>query len=294
MAKKFLSLIIIPHTKTHSRTLSFSKRAIKIMMWSAIIVGVLILAVSADYVRIRMTRQSYNSLLAENRLQKDTLKQYEGSIGALEDKVKGFEDYVRKLNLFAGIKSPDKLLNPGVGDPRESQVVPSAPPRLSTDNLQNIQQKTEDIKKNFDTLVNFFENQAAQLASTPSIWPTIGWPSSGFGIRLDPFTRKQAFHSGLDIAAAYGNPVVVTADGFVAKVNVDKMFGNSIAVAHGGGVATFYGHLSSILVKPGQKVKRGDEIGKVGNSGRSIGTHLHYEVRINDKPVNPWTYILED
>jgi murein DD-endopeptidase MepM/ murein hydrolase activator NlpD len=98
----------------------------------------------------------------------------------------------------------------------------------------------------------------------------------------------------LDIAAAFGNPIVATADGFVADVKSDKIFGNSILISHGGGVTTFYGHLSRVLVRAGQKVKRGDLIGRVGSTGKALGTHLHYEVHINDKAVNPWFYILEE
>jgi murein DD-endopeptidase MepM/ murein hydrolase activator NlpD len=294
MGKKFLSLIVIPHTKTSSRTLSFSKRAIKSAIWTGILAGTLLLGITVDYVRIQLSRQTYGALKAENLKQKQEIEQYQSQFTALQNNVGKFEEYVGKINLMAGIASPDKLMSPGaVGDPRGEQVIPGPPGQLSIGNLQNMKLKTEDIQKNFDALVKVLENQASLLSSIPSIWPTNGWPSSGVGYRPDPFTGKQTWHSGLDIAAAYGNPVVAPADGYVVQTTADKYFGNSIQINHGGGITTLYGHLSKIEVKPGQKVKRGDEIGKVGSTGRSLGAHLHYEIRVNDKIVNPLRYILE-
>jgi len=296
MGKSFLSLIIIPHTKSHSRTLSFSKKTIKFALWGAIVAGVFILAMTADYVRIKLAGQKYSVLLSENQQQKETIKQYEGSIGVLQEKVKGFENKLNVLNLMAGFKSPDKLQDPGVGDyPRSDQVVSTSPPQISSGNLQNIQQRTDDIQKNLDTLTNFFETQSSRLAVTPSIKPVVGGLiSSNFNWRPDPFTGQRTFHWGIDIVAAWGNPVIAPADGFVLKIKNDKYYGNSITLSHGLGVTTLYGHLSKIAVREGQKVKRGDVIGSVGNTGKALGPHLHYEVHLNDKPVNPYYYLLDE
>jgi murein DD-endopeptidase MepM/ murein hydrolase activator NlpD len=264
------------------------------VIWTGIVVATLLLGITVDYVRIQLSHQSYSALKAENLKQKAELVQYQSQFTALQSNVGKFEEYVGKINLMAGIASRDKLSSPGaVGDPRGEQAIPVSPGQLSPGNLQGMTQKTEDIQKNFDALVKVFETQTSLLASTPSIWPTNGWTTSGVGWRLDPFTGKQTFHSGLDIAAAFGNPVVAPADGYVIQATADKFYGNSIQINHGGGITTLYGHLSQIEVTPGQKVKRGEEIGKVGNTGRSLGTHLHYEIRVNDKIVNPLSYILE-
>jgi murein DD-endopeptidase MepM/ murein hydrolase activator NlpD len=298
--KKFLSLIVIPHTRSSSRTFSLSKRFVKLVLWGGIVVGLMLLGITADYFRIQFSHQNYRSLLSENQNQKEKIKKYETTIDVLEKRVKGFEDYAKKLNVMAGITTDvatDGTVRYSVGDyPRDGQALPSGvPPQLSTANLQSMQQKADDVQKNLDTLANFFDKNASLLASTPSIWPTAGgWPSSGFGYRIDPFTKMQAFHYGLDIVAAFGNPVIAPADGYVLEVNRDNLFGNWIILNHGGGITTLYGHLSKTSVRVGQKVKRGDEIGKVGNTGKSIGPHLHYEVRINGKAVNPYSYILEE
>ncbi|MDP2915683.1 MAG: M23 family metallopeptidase [Candidatus Aminicenantes bacterium] len=296
MGKSFLSLIIIPHTKSDSRTLSFSKKAIKFALWGTIVAGVFILGMTADYVRIKFTGHRYSALLSENQQQKETIKQYEGSIGALQEKAKSFENKIDVLNLMAGFKSPDKLQDPGVGDyPRSGPVFSASPPQISSGNLQNIQQRTDDIQKNLDTLANFFETQSSRLAATPSIKPVVGGLiSSAFGVRPDPFTGQQTFHWGIDIVAAWGNPVIAPADGFVLTVSSDKFYGNSITLSHGLGVTTLYGHLSKIGVGEGQKVKRGDVIGNVGNTGKALGPHLHYEVHLNSKPVNPYNYLLDE
>jgi len=295
MSKKFLSLIIIPHAKSSSRTLSFTKRSIKTALWGVIILAVLLVGVSVDYIRIQLSHQSYRSLQAENLKQKAELEKYQSHFGALQTDLGKFDEYVGKINLMFGIKSPDKLSSPGAvgGGGGGDQTLSTGPAQLSQGNVQNMQQRAEDIQKNFDTVIKASENLTSLLASTPSIWPTNGWPSSGLGWRLDPFTGKQAYHSGLDIAAAYGNPVVAPADGYVISTTFDKFYGNCIKINHGGGVVTLFGHLSKIEVKEGQRVKRGDEIGKVGNTGRSLGSHLHYEIRENDKILNPMKFILE-
>ena len=131
-------------------------------------------------------------------------------------------------------------------------------------------------------------------ASTPSIWPIKGPITSKFGPRISPFTGKKAFHSGLDIGSPRGREIKAPASGKVVVAAYDTRMGNFIRVNHGFGIETTYGHLSKRLVKYGQKVKRGDVIGLVGNTGKfSTGPHLHYQVAINDKVVNPIQYILD-
>jgi murein DD-endopeptidase MepM/ murein hydrolase activator NlpD len=132
------------------------------------------------------------------------------------------------------------------------------------------------------------------IESTPSIKPTRGWFSSSFGYRIDPFTGRPKMHAGLDMAAAPGTPVVAPADGIVSFAGYEPGYGKLIAIDHGYGVKTRYAHNSKLYVKLGQKVKRRDVIAAVGNTGRSSGPHLHYEVRVNGLPVDPINYILDE
>jgi murein DD-endopeptidase MepM/ murein hydrolase activator NlpD len=131
------------------------------------------------------------------------------------------------------------------------------------------------------------ERQEQLAAATPSIWPAKGWLTGHFGGRSDPFTGANAFHQGLDISASKGQPVYATADGRVDGAGYEGEYGNLITVRHDFGITTRYGHLSGFNVKRGQMVHRGDVIGYVGSTGRSTGAHLHYEILVNGKLLNP-------
>ena len=132
------------------------------------------------------------------------------------------------------------------------------------------------------------------LASTPSVWPVRGYLSAGFGNRLDPFTGLRDFHPGIDISTPIGTKVQAPADGVVVFCGLKGGYGNAIMIDHGYGVVTRYGHLDAFNVKPGQRVRRGDVIAFVGNTGRSTAPHLHYEVWVNDQTQNPIQYILDE
>jgi murein DD-endopeptidase MepM/ murein hydrolase activator NlpD len=137
------------------------------------------------------------------------------------------------------------------------------------------------------------EEKRNLLASTPSILPTVGIISSGFGYRISPFTGKREMHKALDIATSKGSPIVATADGIITFAGSKGLLGNTVLIDHGHGISTRYAHCYKILKKRGDIVKRGDIIARVGNTGRSTGPHLHYEVRINNIQVNPEKYILD-
>ncbi|HEY1903989.1 MAG TPA: M23 family metallopeptidase [Terracidiphilus sp.] len=130
-----------------------------------------------------------------------------------------------------------------------------------------------------------------QLADAPSMWPVEGRVGSSFGEREDPFNGEGAFHSGIDIEAPYGTPVRATADGEVSGAPMGAGYGREVVLLHSHGYETLYGHLSAIAVLPGQHVTLGQVIGYVGQTGRATGPHLHYEVRVNNTPVNPHKYL---
>ena len=134
----------------------------------------------------------------------------------------------------------------------------------------------------------------SQLKSTPSVRPVRGWVTSRFGFRISPFTQKPVMHSGLDIAAAPGTEVRAPADGVVAYAGIDAGYGKLVTVDHGFGYKTRYGHNSKIYVSVGQRVRRGQVISSVGNTGRSTGPHLHYEVHINGIATDPMNFILDE
>ena len=303
MAKKFLSFIIVPHCAQKFKTVTLSQKALKFLGTGLSMGFVVVVAFLVDYATMNVTRVKYRGLLKENAEQKKLITDYESSIVKLRDAVKNFESYAKKLNVMAGLRSPEVIEEQGVGDGDTSQFKspvedvmppPAAGQNISLQDARALTQKAQAVTKSLDLLSKYFETQTAQLASTPTIWPTIGWVSSAFAFRDDPFTGKRAFHYGIDIATNFGNPIVATADGIVLSLGTDKMLGRNIVIGHGGGTTTHYLHLSKFLVKAGEKVKRGDVIGLVGKTGKALGPHLHYEVRVNDKPENPYNYILEE
>lgn len=147
--------------------------------------------------------------------------------------------------------------------------------------------------KSFDTLLKSLKSKRNLLASTPSLSPAKGWISSRFGYRVSPFTGRREFHRGLDIAAREGTPIIAPANGVVTFAGKKGLMGKMMSIDHGYGMLTRYGHLKKMLKKKGERIKRGDVVALMGNTGRSTGPHVHYEVRLNGVPVNPMKYILD-
>ena len=141
--------------------------------------------------------------------------------------------------------------------------------------------------KNLEVIYEKLDVRRTFFESLPSLWPTRGLLTSGFGVRVSPFTDTKVFHHGLDIDAPKGSPVRAAAGGKVIRCGFESLYGNIVVVDHGNGYRTFYAHLSERTVEAGDTVQRGDVIGKVGDSGRTTGPHLHYEVHVNGLPVNP-------
>jgi murein DD-endopeptidase MepM/ murein hydrolase activator NlpD len=170
-------------------------------------------------------------------------------------------------------------------------VVPVSRPARSTGSPESTFGALRDLlgslENSLATVRSTVEHQQALARSTPSMWPIVGYLSSLFGPRRDPFTGGPDYHAGLDISADRGTPVRATADGTVDQASYYGNYGQSILLRHGFGISTRFGHLSGYAVRVGQKVKRGDIIGYVGATGRATSSHLHYEILINDQPINP-------
>ncbi|MEZ4846801.1 MAG: M23 family metallopeptidase [Bdellovibrionota bacterium] len=159
-------------------------------------------------------------------------------------------------------------------------------------NVDQVHKKAALQEQSLQELYELLKDQHSLLSSTPSVAPVRGIYTSGFGYRISPFTGSRSLHTGIDLSAPIGTPVRSPADGVVTKIENDAGYGKVLVISHGYGFSTLYGHNSKILVKVGQKVKRGEQISEVGNTGRSTGPHLHYEVRVNGVEVNPTKYIL--
>jgi murein DD-endopeptidase MepM/ murein hydrolase activator NlpD len=297
MAKKHYSFMIVPHHKGESKKITFTEKKVKILVGVLSFIVILFTLFLVDYFTMNVTRQKYKALTEENAQQKETITQYKIAVNRLRKNIDDFESYAKKINVIAGLKSPEVLRELGVGGGGRGDEQTLNPQTIPQDSglkkAESISQKAQGVDKNLDTLVKFFEDKSYKLATTPSIWPTNGYWSSAFGKRIDPFTRKQDTHYGIDVAASHGSPIYATADGYVLKIKTEKTGGNVIILNHGGGVTTVYCHLSKFNVKIGQKVKRWDVIGYVGQTGKAIGPHVHYEIRRDGRAVDPMDFIVE-
>lgn len=274
---------------------------------------VLFLALSVDYALVKAKASEVERLRRETRQQKQELASLTRSMSevvAQMDKLREFDAKLRVMTNLEGGRSPgeaspeaaatpDKGIsvggeNPEVLNPLREELSTQDEALLAnlSTSLNRIKSESEAQEQSFAELIDSLADQKTLLASTPSVWPVKGWLTSSFGSRISPFTGTREFHKGLDIATRSGTPVVAPADGTVVYVAREGGWGLTVILDHGYGVRTQYGHLESTDARVGRRVHRGETIGKVGNTGRSTGPHLHYEVMANGASVNPMRYIL--
>lgn len=236
----------------------------------------------------RVNRGELARLQEENETLRLTNQSFENRLDGLQSRLSDSEDRTRKLAIVAGLENLGASSEAGVGGPSDS-----APAAGTAAQLAAVEGRSEFLNQTLEQVESRLTDNLRLISSTPSIAPVRGIYTSTFGYRRDPITGQRAYHSGVDISAPPGKPVKATAEGVVTKTEQYGGLGRAVFVAHGFGVTTVYGHLSRINVSPGQRVERGAIVGLVGNSGRSTGYHLHYEVQVNGQATNPLAYILD-
>lgn len=254
------------------------------------VIGALSLTgIASSYLRMLVKVSHFNEL----RTQKDQLSK---NYSQLEQVAKERDVQVASLGSLAGevstlygLKSEPGMVNASSENIQDADVNSSLD-RLYTLKLSALTgAATNGISLGLTH--NATPSDWLRANAAPNLWPVEGPITGSFGERIDPFNGEGAFHAGVDISASVGQPVISPADGIVEFADFMGGYGRAIVIDHGHGISTRYGHLSSFAVTSGQQVRRGDTIGYVGDSGRSTGPHLHYEVRINDTPVNPHKYL---
>ncbi|MDZ7830245.1 MAG: peptidoglycan DD-metalloendopeptidase family protein [Desulfobacterales bacterium] len=231
----------------------------------------------------------------------EQIKEFTVKIDGLQLKLVKLNRYEQKIRQLVGKKAGgDNLEAYGIGGTISESA---AADFLSSEEYHQIIRGIDDSVESVGDAAEAQQNQFEALwktlralknleAATPSIRPVDGgWISSTFGYRLSPFTGKRELHSGVDIACQKGTPIKATADGKVVYAGVKGLMGKTVVVDHGFGIKTRYGHLNKIRVTDGQKVTRNEVIGEMGSTGRSTGPHVHYEVRLNDVPVDAEKYM---
>ncbi|MCK9274178.1 MAG: M23 family metallopeptidase [Syntrophales bacterium] len=301
MKKPHFTFIIIPQGEKAARKFILPAYAVKLLSLLVVIGLATFFFLSQDFIKHRKTRDKLSKLAFVNNLQKRHIDLLAGKVETVERKMIELNNFDRKIRIMANLENCEKndnLVGIGGSIPDESKTksrLSEMEQALINEIHKNVDQLLDEASRqeeSFQELLQYLENQKSILASTPSIWPAIGWVTSEFGYRVSPFTEKREFHKGIDIATKLGKEVVAPADGVIAKVSVkDRNLGNVIWIEHTKELSTCYAHLLKPSVKKGQQVKRGDVIGYVGNSGRSTGPHLHYSVMENGVYVNPRRYL---
>lgn len=273
--RRYNTIIFVPHARARFRKLTVSNRLLASIAASA--AALLIAAVAFGWAYLASARKDseFRAAMAENARLKTDTQELTRKLAGLSQQMSSFEDRAKRLALVAGLPP----------------VAGSGGPTLPAG--QDLEARSARLEGRLDDIESQIDRRKSVLLSTPTVAPVDGLLNSGFGVRRDPFHGNPAFHAGLDIATPSGQPVGATAEGVVVKAGWHGEYGNLVEIQHRSGYRTLYGHLSKILVAEGQRVERGDKIGLVGSTGRSTAPHLHYEVRVGDRLVNPLEYILD-
>jgi murein DD-endopeptidase MepM/ murein hydrolase activator NlpD len=286
MAGQHNTIIFVPHAHAKLRKWRVTNLQIGLVAGALLLTTLAALFFIWSHFSTPVNPVEVTRLQTEIRELRQVNQSFETSIQKLQDQLSSYEDRTRDLAIVAGVES--------LGDGVEAGIGGSAPEEASLPDLPQIQARAALLNGVLDTVEQRLEQRMRWISSTPAISPVRGILTSSFGYRADPLTHGRGNHQGIDIAAGYGQPVHASGDGLVLQAGDQGGLGKAVFLAHGYGVTTRYGHMSEITVRPGQRIKRGDVIGKVGNTGRSTGPHLHYEVRVDGEPLNPIGYILDN
>ena len=245
----------------------------------------------ADRLGLQLGRNARRHVerIAEQREALGAMKQ---KIGELRQEMVSWQDIHARLYAAFGPAGASETRGQGIGGP--AGPVDRLLSRLSPrDELDRLAESIAEESRNLQTLDGLMTRAGKMLAMLPSRWPVRGAVNSEFGDRISPWTKAAEFHAGMDIRAERGTPVHAPAGGVVAVAGPYADYGLTVVLEHGEDLRTIYGHLSKVGTAVGQRVERGDQLGLTGNTGRSSGPHLHYEIVVRGQPVNPRAYLWE-
>ncbi len=277
--KTYNTIIFVPHARARFRKLTISTRLLGLGAAASVALLVAAVAFAWAFFASSRTDRRYRLALDENQRLRSTAAALHRRIDGISRQLSDFEARTQRLAIVAGLSDS---VRGGVGGP-------GAP----SGSAASLGEQGNLLASRLTLIEGELSRRSARIASTPTVWPVHGAVNSGFGIRADPFTGQPAFHEGLDISTSRSEPVLATADGTVLRSGWAGEYGKAIEIAHGDRYTTLYGHLEETLVSEGQSVHRGDRVGLVGSTGRSTAPHLHYEVHVDGRAVNPLEYILE-
>ncbi len=297
--KKYFTIMLVPHSSDKVKTIRISRLYTKLVFIIIILVTLSVhtlfrindinnenTALKLSSVQLYNLAKDQKTLLSEKVEEINSLLEKEDNaninIAEFMDKYRDVVDKYVSGRIDSGLASRSgnrtgSSFAKDIEELREILTALSEVNKLKDENFIDLTETENKLRKYLDSL--------------PDLWPVNGRVSSKFGYRLDPFTFRRSYHKGIDIAASYGTSIKASASGKVILAGSYNELGKTVIVDHGNGITTVYGHTSKVLVKKGQTVKKGAVIAKVGSSGRSTGSHLHFEIRINGEPIDPFKYL---
>jgi murein DD-endopeptidase MepM/ murein hydrolase activator NlpD len=288
LRKRYYVLLVARDGEGQLRKIPIPLHYIYVFLAGALIGMFTVTGMAGSYTRMLMKVARFNQLRTEKEALKTRYSQLEQVAQEKEIQVASLGSLAGEVSALYGLKT--------------NRILKSDSPDLTPDQFTSALDQLYALKSSAlsgaaTVGIELGGGQQAttadwlRMAAAPTLWPVEGPVTGSFGERIDPFNGEGAFHTGVDISTRYGEPIIAPADGVVAFSAVAAGYGRLVILEHGHGISTRYGHLASFAVALGQSIRRGEVIGYVGQSGRSTGPHLHYEVRINDVPVNPHKYL---
>lgn len=306
LANQSYTVIVVPDHHSATRRYRIQKSFLLQIAGGAAFLALVASVATVHYFSVARDAAENKVLRDENLALRNQLRSVRERVDHISGTLDRVERFDQKLRAMTLLSDPQRNLAMGPTAPAPGTSVPTGGsteftrlaamenPKALAGRLDKLSAEATRQEQSLQELQAYFQEQKSLLASVPSIWPARGWVTSDFGQRLDPYTADRVMHAGLDIAAPHGKEVYSPADGTVVFAGLEGGYGNVIVIDHGYGIKTRYGHLARMNVKAGQVVRRGELVAAVGNTGRSTGPHLHYEVRVNGIPQNPRKFILEE
>ena len=253
----------------------------------ALIGSITVVAAAGSYTRMLWKVGNYNALRHDQETLKKQYRQLQNTVDDTNQRLDSLQSLATEVAMTYGVLR----YHPAAFEQSDNPVTPADAFDRSVEQYTFLKRNAATIAISSGGLRLIPATSFANSTYTPSIWPVLGHITDSFGSRLDPFSGEGAFHTGVDVASDYGAPVHATADGVITIAENHAGYGRLVVVDHGFGITTWYAHLSAFSAIVGARVKRGEVVGYTGISGRSTGPHVHYEVRVNNAPVNPWRYM---
>lgn len=247
-------------------------------------------AISGDYLFLKRQWSQMAGLQQQVAEQRALLDTFQRRIADIRSEITGWRELHARIWESLGPEEGSARKSTGIGGGTEAGPVPDDRVTLSRE-LDLITANVSETGQSLKALERFISKAGKMLAALPSRWPVRGAVNSEYGERISPWAGTKEFHSGIDISAARGTQVRAPAVGVVTFTGTQAEYGLTLTLDHGNDIKTLYGHLQNVLVTPGQKVDRGQQLALTGNTGKSSGPHLHYEITVKNQPVNPRRYL---